>query len=153
MQKQQTKPKPFINDDGLGIKKTVFVFCIVAGCFAILWPKLLYPAIFGNPSAPPLPQSRGSGEFLDFSSTIFNNNKNLWFCKLVKKLGKCCDVVLDKDKFFNASLTAAAFGPDLFRRHDKMYQDELSMSSELLPYTNPISFSLDLLDTNFIVLN
>lgn len=125
-QKQQSKNVQSYNDEGLGLKKTVFVFCIVAGCFAILWPKLLYPAIFGNSSPPPLPQSRGSGQcFSILLSTL--NSLFLVFNILVKKLGKCCDVVLDKEKFYNASLTAADFGQDLFRRHDKMYQDELSM--------------------------
>uniref|UniRef100_T1H3Z4 Uncharacterized protein n=1 Tax=Megaselia scalaris TaxID=36166 RepID=T1H3Z4_MEGSC len=109
MQKHQTRqnPSPAYSDEGLGTKKTIFVLCVVVGCIGILWPKLFYPMFFGN-SSPPLPQNRGS----------------------VKKLGKCCDVVLDKDKFFNSTLAASSitFGPDLFRRHDKMYQDEISMT-------------------------
>ncbi|KAL5288141.1 hypothetical protein ACFFRR_008786 [Megaselia abdita] len=115
MQKHQTKngaANSALSDEGLGTKKTIFVLCVVVGCIGILWPKLFYPMFFGNTSSPPLPQSRGS----------------------VKKIGKCCDVVLDKDKFFNASLTAMAFGPDLFRRHDKMYQDELSLRQERPPH-------------------
>ncbi|XP_044007928.1 resistance to inhibitors of cholinesterase protein 3 isoform X5 [Aphidius gifuensis] len=33
-----------------GIKKTILVLAVVAGCFAILWPKIFYPMIIGPSS-------------------------------------------------------------------------------------------------------
>lgn len=33
---------------GLGTKKSVFVLITVVGCIAILWPKILYFAMFGG---------------------------------------------------------------------------------------------------------
>uniref|UniRef100_A0A8D9AE22 Resistance to inhibitors of cholinesterase protein 3 N-terminal domain-containing protein n=1 Tax=Cacopsylla melanoneura TaxID=428564 RepID=A0A8D9AE22_9HEMI len=29
--------------------KTIFVLTVVAGCFAVLWPKIFYPMFFGSP--------------------------------------------------------------------------------------------------------
>lgn len=32
----------------LGPKKTMFILVIVVGCFAVLWPKVLYPMLVGS---------------------------------------------------------------------------------------------------------
>lgn len=37
---------------GLGTKKSVFVLITVVGCIAILWPKILYFAMFGGQQTP-----------------------------------------------------------------------------------------------------
>lgn len=36
------------SNGGLGTKKSVFVLITVVGCIAILWPKILYFAMFGG---------------------------------------------------------------------------------------------------------
>ncbi|XP_026687367.1 uncharacterized protein LOC103520455 [Diaphorina citri] len=33
----------------LSTGKTIFVLTVVAGCFAVLWPKIFYPMFFGSP--------------------------------------------------------------------------------------------------------
>ncbi|CAH2240883.1 jg9620 [Pararge aegeria aegeria] len=38
------------NDEVLGPRKTMFVFVIVVGCFAVLWPRILSPLILGHSS-------------------------------------------------------------------------------------------------------
>lgn len=40
-----------VQQNGLGTKKSVFVLITVVGCIAILWPKILYFAMFGGPQA------------------------------------------------------------------------------------------------------
>jgi hypothetical protein len=39
-------------DTGLNGKKTVVVLVIVAACFAVLWPKIFVPMIFGEAPSP-----------------------------------------------------------------------------------------------------
>lgn len=47
---------------GLGTKKSIFVLITVVGCIAILWPKILYFAMFGGqPTAKTFVKDHRSG--------------------------------------------------------------------------------------------
>ncbi|XP_044007925.1 uncharacterized protein LOC122852284 isoform X2 [Aphidius gifuensis] len=52
-----------------GIKKTILVLAVVAGCFAILWPKIFYPMIIG-------PSSYTSTDKSVCCDLIFENDVN-----------------------------------------------------------------------------
>ncbi|KAI5692203.1 hypothetical protein M8J75_004311 [Diaphorina citri] len=57
----------------LSTGKTIFVLTVVAGCFAVLWPKIFYPMFFGSPQ---------------------------YVSNLEKAQGAasgCCDVIFEKD--------------------------------------------------------
>lgn len=42
------------SSDSFGKGKTILVVCIVIGCFAVLWPKIFVPIIFGRTPAKPI---------------------------------------------------------------------------------------------------
>lgn len=54
----------------LSTGKTIFVLTVVAGCFAVLWPKIFYPMFFGT---------------------------NSHLSNIEKAHGGCCDVIFEKD--------------------------------------------------------
>lgn len=45
----QTRPASAAEELGLGPKKTALVLFTVVGCIAILFPKIFYPMIVGQP--------------------------------------------------------------------------------------------------------
>lgn len=51
---------PEITD--FGPRKTIFILAIVAGCFAVLWPKIFYPML--TASVTPHHTSDSSGKIL-----------------------------------------------------------------------------------------
>ncbi|KAF5303648.1 hypothetical protein FQA39_LY09895 [Lamprigera yunnana] len=65
---QPRSPKMSNND--LGTKRTLIVLVIVVGCFAVLWPKVLYPMIVGSTNQRMKPNNLDKG---------------------------CCDVISDSD--------------------------------------------------------
>ncbi|KAF5308195.1 hypothetical protein FQR65_LT06375 [Abscondita terminalis] len=64
----QTNPK--MSESDLGAKKTLIVLVIVVGCFAVLWPKVLYPMLIGSTNQRMKPNNLDKG---------------------------CCDVISDVD--------------------------------------------------------
>ena len=46
----QREEDEVLSETGFGGGKTVLVLCIVAGCFAVLWPKIFVPMLFGEMS-------------------------------------------------------------------------------------------------------
>lgn len=48
-------------ESDFGPRKTLIVLTIVAGCFAILWPKIFYPMLIGPGNTPHSPID-GSGK-------------------------------------------------------------------------------------------
>lgn len=74
---QPPPQRPYEDPSGLGPRKTIFVLCTVAGCIAILWPKIFHPMMFGADDASPtnnLPNInnihnlRPGGKFLSYLS-------------------------------------------------------------------------------------
>ncbi|KAL1449279.1 hypothetical protein WDU94_000488 [Cyamophila willieti] len=55
--------------------KTIFVLTVVAGCFAVLWPKIFYPMFFGSPQYQNNVEKAHGGP----------------------QLNGCCDVIFEKD--------------------------------------------------------
>lgn len=47
------------SDTGLSTGKTILVFSIVLGCFAVLWPKVFQPMFFDRPQDPNKPSEPG----------------------------------------------------------------------------------------------
>ena len=41
--------------EGLSTGKTILIGTIVLGCFAVLWPKIFAPMLFGEPDLPRKP--------------------------------------------------------------------------------------------------
>ena len=41
--------------EGLSTGKTILIGTIVLGCFAVLWPKIFAPMLFGEPELPRKP--------------------------------------------------------------------------------------------------
>uniref|UniRef100_A0A8D9AGB1 Resistance to inhibitors of cholinesterase protein 3 N-terminal domain-containing protein n=2 Tax=Cacopsylla melanoneura TaxID=428564 RepID=A0A8D9AGB1_9HEMI len=56
--------------------KTIFVLTVVAGCFAVLWPKIFYPMFFGSPQFQTNVEKAHGGP---------------------PQLNGCCDVYFEKD--------------------------------------------------------
>lgn len=51
----------------LSTGKTIFVLTVVAGCFAVLWPKIFYPMFFGSPQyVSNLEKAQGKLSFFTF---------------------------------------------------------------------------------------
>jgi hypothetical protein len=46
-----------------GPRKTIFILAIVAGCFAVLWPKIFYPMLTASVT-PHHPVSDSSGKMV-----------------------------------------------------------------------------------------
>jgi hypothetical protein len=38
--------------EGLSTGKTILIGTVVLGCFAVLWPKIFMPMLFGEPEHP-----------------------------------------------------------------------------------------------------
>ncbi|XP_032590213.1 uncharacterized protein LOC6559917 isoform X7 [Drosophila grimshawi] len=100
-------------------KMGIIAIVTVVGCIAILWPKVFHPMMFG--SAPPIKpnfkdqQQRGGP-------------------------GGCCDVVLDREEFMNASKPSPEpFGPHLYRKQINLYTGEISLRQERPAHLHPES--------------
>ena len=64
-----------------GPRKTVVILAIVAGCFAILWPKIFYPMLTASLYPPPPVDTSGKYYF-----NIFFNSKIVIFFFLIPSL-------------------------------------------------------------------
>ncbi|XP_014208687.1 uncharacterized protein LOC106639504 isoform X7 [Copidosoma floridanum] len=47
------------HDNAFGPRKTVVILAVVAGCFAVLWPKIFYPMLIASYAPPPSADSTG----------------------------------------------------------------------------------------------
>ncbi|XP_033247523.1 resistance to inhibitors of cholinesterase protein 3 isoform X4 [Drosophila miranda] len=119
-----TKKRPSVvkEEEGMTPKKTALIIVTVIGCIAILWPKVFHPMMFG--SAPPPPPQQ----------------QNLKDQRSGAPVG-CCDVVLDREQFMNATKPDAAvpFGPHLYRKHINLYTGEISLRQERPAHLHPES--------------
>lgn len=99
-------------------KKTALIIVTVIGCIAILWPKVFHPMMFGGvpPSQPNFKDPRAAP-------------------------GGCCDVVLDREQFLNATKkdTVEPFGPHLYRKQINVYTGEISLRQERPAHLHPES--------------
>ena len=59
-----------VGGGGFSSGKTVLVLAIVAGCFAVLWPKIFVPMIFGEAPHPVKTDDDGELSFIIISSTF-----------------------------------------------------------------------------------
>ncbi|XP_022221595.1 uncharacterized protein LOC111073549 isoform X2 [Drosophila obscura] len=109
-----------IKEEGMTPKKTALIIVTVIGCIAILWPKVFHPMMFG--SVPP-PKQQNLKEQRSGAP------------------GGCCDVVLDREQFMNASKPdgAVPFGPHLYRKHINLYTGEISLRQERPAHLHPES--------------
>ncbi|BFG04821.1 uncharacterized protein DMAD_03690 [Drosophila madeirensis] len=109
-----------VKEEGMTPKKTALIIVTVIGCIAILWPKVFHPMMFGSA---PLPKQQNPKEQRSGAP------------------GGCCDVVLDREQFMNASKPDAAvpFGPHLYRKHVNLYTGEISLRQERPAHLHPES--------------
>ncbi|XP_034120518.1 uncharacterized protein LOC117578577 isoform X5 [Drosophila guanche] len=109
-----------VKEEGMTPKKTALIIVTVIGCIAILWPKVFHPMMFGSA---PLPKQQNLKEQRSGAP------------------GGCCDVVLDREQFMNASKPDAAvpFGPHLYRKHVNLYTGEISLRQERPAHLHPES--------------
>ncbi|XP_075165638.1 RIC3 acetylcholine receptor chaperone isoform X6 [Haematobia irritans] len=127
-QEQQRKPShPIYMNEGLSPKKTALIIVTVVGCIAILWPKVFYPMMFG-----------GSG--------MAANKGNMK--EPHRGPGGCCDVVLNREEFFNITTPEAkkstseapiVFGPQLYRKSVNIYTGEITLRQERPAHLHPDS--------------
>uniref|UniRef100_A0A1Q3FNB2 Resistance to inhibitors of cholinesterase protein 3 N-terminal domain-containing protein n=1 Tax=Culex tarsalis TaxID=7177 RepID=A0A1Q3FNB2_CULTA len=87
----------------MGTRKTLIIMVTVVGCIAILWPKVFYPMVVGPNGG----GGAGVGVGGQFKPNIMKDHRG----------SGCCDVVLDQEKFANASINAAN-QHDLFRKRN-----------------------------------
>ena len=59
---------------GFSSGKTVMVLAIVAGCFAVLWPKIFVPMLFGEAPHPVKTDDDGKLTFIIISSNFQRPN-------------------------------------------------------------------------------
>ena len=59
--------------EGLSTGKTILIGTIVLGCFAVLWPKIFVPMLFGPPD---LPSKTGMLTILLFEMCITYSVRN-----------------------------------------------------------------------------
>ncbi|KAH8415826.1 hypothetical protein KR222_001534 [Zaprionus bogoriensis] len=106
-------------EEGMSPKKMgIIAIVTVVGCIAILWPKVFHPMMFG--SVPP--------------KTNFKDAPQRG------APGGCCDVVLDREQFMNASKpTSEPFGPHLYRKQVNLYTGEISLRQERPAHLHPES--------------
>ncbi|XP_062132272.1 resistance to inhibitors of cholinesterase protein 3 isoform X7 [Drosophila sulfurigaster albostrigata] len=107
------------NEESMSPRKMgIIAIVTVVGCIAILWPKVFHPMMFGGTPPKPIykdPQQRAGP-------------------------GGCCDVVLDREEFMNASKPAAEpFGPHLYRKQVNLYTGEISLRQERPAHLHPES--------------
>ncbi|XP_073813965.1 RIC3 acetylcholine receptor chaperone isoform X5 [Musca autumnalis] len=127
-QQPQRKPShPIYANEGLSSKKTALIIVTVVGCIAILWPKVFYPMMFGGSAV----------------STTKVNMKEPH-----RGPGGCCDVVLNREEFFNVTSTKTkkpateeppVFGPQLYRKSLNIYTGEISIRQERPAHLHPDS--------------
>nr|XP_013118966.1 unnamed protein product [Stomoxys calcitrans] len=127
-QPQQRKAShPIYLNEGLSPKKTALIIVTVVGCIAILWPKVFYPMMFG-----------GNG--------VATNKGNMK--EPHRGPGGCCDVVLNKEEFFNIttlepekppSEARIIYGPQLYRKSVNIYTGEISLRQERPAHLHPDS--------------
>ncbi|XP_043645846.1 uncharacterized protein LOC122615063 isoform X4 [Drosophila teissieri] len=113
-----SKQRAPLVEEGMTPKKTALIIVTVIGCIAILWPKVFHPMMFGGvpPAQPNLKDPRTAP-------------------------GGCCDVVLDREQFLNASKkeTVEPFGPHLYRKQINVYTGEISLRQERPAHLHPES--------------
>nr|CAP16644.1 receptor associated protein RIC-3 [Drosophila melanogaster] len=113
-----SKPRAPLVEEGMTPKKTALIIVTVIGCIAILWPKVFHPMMFGGvpPSQPNFKDPRVAP-------------------------GGCCDVVLDREQFLNATKkdTVEPFGPHLYRKQINVYTGEISLRQERPAHLHPES--------------
>ncbi|XP_034104668.1 uncharacterized protein LOC117568278 isoform X5 [Drosophila albomicans] len=107
------------NEESMSPRKMgIIAIVTVVGCIAILWPKVFHPMMFGGTPPKPIykdPQQRAGP-------------------------GGCCDVVLDREEFMNASKPATEpFGPHLYRKQVNLYTGEISLRQERPAHLHPES--------------
>ncbi|XP_037896287.1 uncharacterized protein LOC119641587 isoform X9 [Glossina fuscipes] len=118
--KQPVASHPLYLNEGLSSKKTALIIVTVVGCIAILWPKVLYPMMFGG------------------SKTVKTDLK-----ETQRGPGGCCEVVLNREEFYNAtikktsSIAAEPFGPQLYRRSLNIYTGEITIRQERPVHLHP----------------
>ncbi|XP_065369375.1 uncharacterized protein RIC-3 isoform X5 [Calliphora vicina] len=122
--RRQHEPSlPIYANEGLSPKKTFLVIITVVGCIAILWPKVFYPMMFA--STPTAGKSNIKGG-----------------------AGGCCDVVLNREEFFNSTLLKKPktseppiepYGPQLYRKSLNPYTGEISIRQERSSHLHPDS--------------
>ncbi|XP_061396506.1 uncharacterized protein LOC133332144 [Musca vetustissima] len=125
---QQRKPShPLYANEGLSSKKTALIIVTVVGCIAILWPKVFYPMMFGG-------------------SAVATTKANIK--EPHRGPGGCCDVVLNREEFFNATSMKTKkpaieepviFGPQLYRKSLNIYTGEISIRQERPAHLHPDS--------------
>ncbi|XP_032292076.1 uncharacterized protein RIC-3 isoform X7 [Drosophila virilis] len=99
-------------------KMGIIAIVTVVGCIAILWPKVFHPMMFGG--APPKPSFKDQPQR--------------------GAPGGCCDVVLDREQFMNASKPGLEpFGPHLYRKQINLYTGEISLRQERPAHLHPES--------------
>ncbi|XP_033154429.1 uncharacterized protein LOC117137197 isoform X11 [Drosophila mauritiana] len=113
-----SKPRAPLVEEGMTPKKTALIIVTVIGCIAILWPKVFHPMMFGGvpPAQPNFKDPRAAP-------------------------GGCCDVVLDREQFLNATKkdTVEPFGPHLYRKQINVYTGEISLRQERPAHLHPES--------------
>ncbi|XP_046810269.1 uncharacterized protein LOC111687629 isoform X6 [Lucilia cuprina] len=127
--RQQPQPSlPIYANEGLSPKKTALIIVTVVGCIAILWPKVFYPMMFA--SAP----TTATGK-----TNIKQGHGGP---------GGCCDVVLNREEFFNSTLIKKhksseppiePYGPQLYRKSLNVYTGEISIRQERPSHLHPDS--------------
>ena len=50
--REQVSSPITMTTEGLSTGKTILIGTIVLGCFAVLWPKIFAPMLFGEPELP-----------------------------------------------------------------------------------------------------
>ncbi|XP_034476992.1 uncharacterized protein LOC117783619 isoform X16 [Drosophila innubila] len=99
-------------------KMGIIAIVTVVGCIAILWPKVFHPMMFGG--TPPKPNYKDPQQRAG--------------------PGGCCDVVLDREEFMNATKPALEpFGPHLYRKQVNLYTGEISLRQERPAHLHPES--------------
>ncbi|XP_017838848.1 uncharacterized protein LOC108597046 isoform X14 [Drosophila busckii] len=118
--KQQPAKQRKPTEESMSPKKMGLIAIVtVIGCIAILWPKVFHPMMFGG--VPPKahmkdPHQRGAMP------------------------GGCCDVVLDREEFMNATkANDEVFGPHLYRKNINLYTGEISLRQERPAHLHPES--------------
>ncbi|XP_017960817.1 uncharacterized protein LOC108654196 isoform X9 [Drosophila navojoa] len=113
------KPPRAASEESMSPKKMgVIALVTVVGCVAILWPKVFHPMMFGG--TPPKPSYKDQPQR--------------------GMPGGCCDVVLDREQFMNASKPSVEpFGPHLYRKQINLYTGEISLRQERPAHLHPES--------------
>lgn len=69
------------NENGFGPRKTVVILAVVAGCFAVLWPKIFYPMLLAS-FVPPSPTTDSTGKSWNFN--LYKNYIQILVYKIKK---------------------------------------------------------------------